>query len=739
MTRSLVRFASALLHVWLLAWPAISSAQSMASLPRIPEIEAADRLALRQIDQWIDSDQIEQAVDQIIRLSDHSGDRLIQVLPFDHAVSNDDETPADSDNRLRVPRESPLSRLQHWVPLRAFLNDRLLRWSVAKGDVAVAYRKRIDPIARVAFEAARQTKSLTDAQRVADAFLATSYGDDALLLVADLAMERGWVEVARGAITRIDRRLQATGIGNGTVDQVPAVPWNHLLAATAAPVDQVAVQVSRPDVGLAFGTYVGSDLPLPRVALRIPYASLLNQETERAANELALCRALFSYNEDDSFVAMLQKRIDRSEGTSNRRELPSKLDHFPRWTVDLQSTSPTDPFRSANVAAMSPSFLPTLWKKRVIVQDVNHIVAFDLQTGKPWPTLDQVDVKLFDSGQPADQWLPPANLPADGAPQFSLQVDQNRLMARLGPAVSGWLPVVNKSPESASSIAVFDLSIEGGLLDAYPRSLDAPRWEGYEFEGTPTLVGDRIFCGITRREGSLLTSRVVCLDTRSAAVLWASPELTTGTMLSDRAVNRVTHARVVHRQGMLFYQAALGVVVSLDAETGQPRWLVRYPRGDDDDSPYHNSVATTSRRDGSPVLLDGQQAIAAPADSDRIFSLDSTTGRPLWVTAPERAINVQYLLGTTSTHLIVSGQQLYWIDKLRGTVDRAFPGGRSHATVGGSVTRGSAGRGIVDDEQIYWPTDEAILVFGLNGGWIDRIDLQSVDLQGEICWRRRRG
>src|SRR5690606_10883980 len=90
------------------------------------------------------------------------------------------------------------------------------------------YRQRADPLALARMDDIRQSGDLAAAARLADDYLATSAGDDALLLVADLAIERGWMWRAIEALRRIDPRWQATG-GGASAEEVGALGWELVL------------------------------------------------------------------------------------------------------------------------------------------------------------------------------------------------------------------------------------------------------------------------------------------------------------------------------------------------------------------------------------------------------------------------------------------------------------------------------------------------------------------------------
>ncbi len=112
----------------------------------------------------------------------------------------------------------------------------------------------------------------------------------------------------------------------------------------------------------------------------------------------------------------------------------------------------------------------------------------------------------------------------------------------------------------------------------------------------------------------------------------------------------------------------------------------------------------TGRRDLNPCLVDSDTLFVAPADSPRIFALDTFTGQLLWQT--DRDVeDATYLLGVAGDWLIAGGRKLYWIslkEETRGRVEHVWPVGDD---------RPGYGRGLLAGDRVLWPTRNRLFIF----------------------------
>ena len=119
--------------------------------------------------------------------------------------------------------------------------------------------------------------------------------------------------------------------------------------------------------------------------------------------------------------------------------------------------------------------------------------------------------------------------------------------------------------------------------------------------------------------------------------------------------------------------------------------------------------------------------IAAPADCNRILSLEAHGGRIAWATTAGTAVDAVHLLGVGKDHLLASGDYLYWIDCHTGELHHEFPARRSSLSGYAGPEPKGYGRGLLAGDQVWWPTHEQIFVLDQASG---RLARQPIELAG---------
>ena len=117
--------------------------------------------------------------------------RLVASGNWDEAVDIYDELAADDSDR--VVEVAP----DHYVSLRTYCNLQLAR---LPAEGLAAYRRRVDPLAKRLYEDGIAKHDTQQLQRVVDATFCSSWGDDALLAIGELALERADYDGARRAL-----------------------------------------------------------------------------------------------------------------------------------------------------------------------------------------------------------------------------------------------------------------------------------------------------------------------------------------------------------------------------------------------------------------------------------------------------------------------------------------------------------------------------------------------------------
>jgi len=359
----------------------------------------------------------------------------------------------------------------------------------------------------------------------------------------------------------------------------------------------------------------------------------------------------------------------------------------------------------------------------------SYVVALDLKSGqKLW----QVDysrglVREMPEVEAADQPFQVSDAHSDltrhvGVARYTLSVQGERLFARMGSPVT--LPADRRLArwlaKDQGFLVGLDLQTQGKPLEGFPIRPESSEWT---FEGPPLCDGQFCYIAMRRIEGArsqlflaayeLQTTAGEQVDLRDenarprGRLKWRT-RLASAASLSSGDLDQLTHLLVTLDGGRLYLNTNAGIVAAVSAAEGRLLWLVKYPRaavhtGDPDqaeDHLFHDLV---------PCLAYQDLVIVAPADCDRVFALNATTGQLAWSLPPGTADDLVHLLGAQGDTLLASGDRLYWIDVNTGQLLTQFPP-RSLGSSSAVSPRG-LGRGILAGRHVWFPTRESIFVF----------------------------
>ena len=567
------------------------------------------------------------------------------------------------------------------------------------------YRTRTDPQAQRWYEQGVATSDETQFQRVVQQAFASSYGDDALLMLGDLAWERGALATARDF-------------------------WQQLV-----PLPQVRLA---GDV-VPIAVYPDSDLDVASIRARVLLCSLFERNLHLARWELAAFHKDFPKAEGtlagrtgnlaeilDDIATEIGNTPPISENPTvatfafnmqRSKILPRTVDvGAVQWATPLPLVREADtrPFRMPGRGPVIPlagvlAYFPVVYGDTVLFCDEVSIYAYNLYTGKPaWPT----GTGGADNGVlytlPVDQQQGlPSVQPGLGLPRFTLTIDQGRLYARLGQVgrFKG-----NSQPRPSSLLVCLDLREEGKLvwsIDSESLQVDGEEWA---FEGAPVVSDGRLFCGLRRSEPQP-QSNVASFDVENGRLIW-NRKVCTGTAGPAVETYETSHHLLTLANGRVYYSTDLGVVVALEAREGTLNWAVTYPRIE-----FERTLAYNRRQKVGPVPCVYHQGtvFAAPTDSNAILAIDASTGILKWEC--QMAGGACALLGVGSERLIVTGDRLSGLDinsgEIRWQVGTDDPEDISY------------GRGLLAEDEIYWPTrEELIIVEQATGALRRRIPLK---------------
>ncbi len=614
-------------------------------------------------------------------------------------------------------RLAPVTKTRY-VPVRDY-GHRLI--AALPSEALALYRARVDPLARQWYEQASTEHDSQQLFQIVEQLFCSSWGDDALLRLGDLAIERGEYSTARRHLERISPLLKTpTGrsLWQALVGQSLEIAWPSIEPLlTGRP--QQPTWLAYPD----------SDIPLAEVRARLALVSLLEGNRPRAEVEIEVLRRLHPdargllAGREVNYAQRLQALLKAADDWPVE---PAPHD-WPTFAGAPQRAGPTPTaFRLAGPAWPAPvamgqaveahaesarrlglsgrrvaeeldgllSFHPVVADGRVFfANQASEVFAFDLATGKPaWPRSD--------AEKPGCIYQPshPTRSPGYGrqyrlgVPRFTLTVHQQKLLVRLGSASTSW-PAEPAQTEAPGYLVCLDLKSQG-KLDWEIRP-DSPGWA---FEGTPLCKDGKVYVAM-RRADVRPQAHVACFDLATGRRLWRT-FLSGAETLARGQTEEITHTLLTMQDGTIYCNTNLGAVAALRAADGRLRWVSLYPRVTQVDL---SRRAAHFYRDLNPCVYHQGVLFVAPTDSRHVLALDALSGQMLW--ASDLPSDVVHLLGVSGDYLVASGDRLWWLDARAGKVRWHWPDNVA------SGLRGY-GRGTLAGDQVFWPTRERVFVFG---------------------------
>ena len=258
--RTACRRAIGALLLLVVLTPTVPAQESPAAAPAFQTPTAASRVrrVLKQREALVADGEWDEVIDLTEDLQLDLGNEWIGTsTPFDRKEAKQYETVASYCQRMLL---------------------------MAPSEGLTAYRRRVDSIAERWLREGTERLDESLLRRITDELFASSYGDEALLALGELALQRGDTAAARRYWRRMDRRLwgpRGESIGVALADLDPEVDLDRLA--------EIWTKFPRPDDWLV---YPDSDVPIADVLVRLCIASLREGDPARAAIELRLLEAL---------------------------------------------------------------------------------------------------------------------------------------------------------------------------------------------------------------------------------------------------------------------------------------------------------------------------------------------------------------------------------------------------------------------------------------------------------------
>ena len=708
----MIRLAVTLLAIGLAAAPVRAQfVERSNSLPPadIDLVDSTSAAHLESAKRFLAEQQWDEAVESIRRVQEADGSRLV-----------------------KVEMARPIAGFERFVPAGEFCQWRLAALAKEAPPALAHYRSLVDSLAERWYRdgvARRDDRLLA---RVVDQTFASRWGDDALLMLGELALARGEPNVARAYWRRI-----RPGAGGPATDDI----------------------------------YPDSDISAADVQSRLVLASIMQGSHARARNELDELRTNWPDAEgtiagrQGRLAALLAAILDEaarwptgqpgadwlSLGGNLQRNgsagaVPD-IESRPLWSFSLPKLHSdreligAGRLRVAEDGKALLSYHPAIVGNTVLVRcDARRkslVIALDLASGSElWRVDYERAVREPRQGQAEEAADGPlevndahSNLSRHvGVARYTASVSGNRAFFRMGSPIVA--PTQTRAARWLAKDQGFllglDLSSQGKPLEGFPIRPESVAWA---FEGTPVSDGSQFYVAMRKGEGSRSQIYVAAYELQTAPtavddadddarpggrLVWRTRLASAATLLDGANGDGLSHLLLSLRDGVLFVNTNAGVVAAVRAADGQAQWLVKYPRStfEPSDPDVGNSQFF---RDLNPCLVWKDLVIVAPSDSDRLFALEASTGQLAWTLPPDAAADAVHLLGVSDAQgpetLLASGDRLYWIDASSGKVLARFPQGGPPGPLQAAPSPRGMGRGVLAGSHVVYPTRESLLVF----------------------------
>lgn len=591
-----------------------------------------------------------------------------------------------------------------------------------------AYRRHVDSAAEQLYRDGTATRNESPLRRVVTEFFCSSWGDDALLALGELALDRADYAEARRAWEQLNPLLR---------DPNGRSLWQALngldLKTNWGEIDRRWNERAAPPTWLA---YPDSHYDLAQIRAWLILVSIRAGEFDRAAFEVETFRRWHPQAEGRLggqkvvFTLALEKLLASAHdwkpdpaptnwpsfaGLQSRNAIAAPLSPtlVPLWDRPIELSPPLVARRLVRTVQSSAlredpreagrplSCFPVVDDQKVLFADGGGIHAIELATGKPTITADGV-IYGNESIEPARQ-IGQFPLVAEtgvsfGVPRLTLNVIDEIAFARVGtlPTLRSELP----ARASGDRLVGLDLRREG-LLTFHAKPNDA----SWAFDGTPVGDGDHLFVAM-RHNGATPQAAVACFDASTGNQLWRTSIVSADTPAGNLG-DELTHNLLTLVGDRIYFNSNLGVIAAVDTHDGKICWLQKYQRWVGKPFVPGGMMPPFFERDPSPCLYHDGVVFAAPADTPAILALDADSGQVLW-SCDQFADGLQ-LLGATKQHLIVGGNRLASLDRFSGKIKWIWPESQTAGIRG-------MGRGLVAGSEVFWSTRTEVYALNAETG-----------------------
>jgi len=679
----------------------------LSSNVELDEADALTRGHLERVKRLFADRQWDETIETLRQVSDQRGDKVIAVAPT------------------------------YYVRIRDFCHR---RFAAMPTEALAIYRGQVDGQAKQWFDDGSERHDEAVLRKIVDQFYCSSYGDEALWLLGEMALERGdygaarsyWEQLIEMPPASIDDAafeglLKDPSLTKDEAKLIESYYRRHekLPLYELYSRDVVDPNLMRAAVLLRVRGIVGPRLAYPSaeypasdVYARLILTSIL--EGSFAWAEAGLRDLAEVYPEakgrlagrEMNFVAGLTEllsesrswpRQDRSTDwltfggnpARNRMAVEAVDIGYVKWRRPLTPiivAAGDEPIRRiAEDRRAALSYHPIVVGDKVFVSTPWQILGFDLKTGGPAWGSDFAIYRPDDMNVPAESSFG-GNPSSVGTPRFTLTAHRNRLYAKMGSSITSAFSADGQIRLAPNFLICLDIAQEGKRI--WKINPPEDRWS---FEGAPVVDDGCVYVAM-RKAGVRPQAHVACYDADTQALLWRRM-ISSADTPAQGTRDEITHNLLTLVGDTIYYNTNLGAVAALSKHDGEVRWVTLYPRAVGTDP---NQSLAHLDRDLTPCVYDRGALYVAPADSRHILAIDATSGLLHWQTAD--AEDVVHLIGTGGDFLFAGGDRMSCIDTRTAKVALQWP----------QDSPKGYGRGALAHEQLIWPTRDALEIFSPN-------------------------
>ncbi len=556
-------------------------------------------------------------------------------------------------------------------------------------EARLLYRKLADGQAEIWYRTGVAERDRELLGQVVDRAFASSWGDNALDALAELAFEAGRFEEAYLLWTRVMPELDARP--PAAPPPADSAPYAGLVYPDSD-LDPALIEAKRILSRWFLGEREQAMLDVERFRQRYP-----NARGTLGAVAGVLAERLTAIIRGSAAAPAPQEAVWTTfAGNAQRSKVqPQAVDiGSVQWTAKLpQAFHPRTVLGSRPMSVNSPedylSFHPLVLGDQVVVCGREEVLAYDLHDAPKEPDKPLWSFRLRDG---LGATGPVAVRQPLGAPHYTMTADRGRLYVRLG-APETTVPL-RRGGQPDSYLVCLDLA-----ADAKELWRTAPDEPELAFEGSPVVADGEVFVGVTRG-GAMTHSYVACYDADTGAKKWRQLICEASSAITYNS-GTISHNLPTLGAGMLFYNTNLGTVAAIDQQSGRVRWIATYPR----DARDEFFTTRTPGRELSPCLYYNGLVIAMPSDTNGVYAFDALSGALRWKT-PEQP-RLSHMLGVARGNVICTGKQVVAIDATNGAHRWTWSEGPNTAPYG---------RGALAGDYVYFPTKTHIYVLDQRTG-----------------------